>query len=124
MLKTLSSLFGVILITVGVLGFVPGVTAGDHLLGIFHVNAFHNVVHIVSGLIALMSAFAGEHASKLFFRVFGAVYGLVAILGFVYGDQHIFGVMSNNAADTWLHVGISAVSLLLGFVVKERPVLR
>jgi len=29
--------------------------------------------------------------------------------------------LANNAADTWLHVAIAAVSLLLGFAVKEAP---
>jgi hypothetical protein len=117
--KKLSLLFGIIFLTVGILGFVPGITRDEHLLGIFHVNAAHNAVHILTGLIALMTGLAGEHAATLFFRIFGGVYGLVAILGFVYGDRPILGLISNNAADTWLHVGIAVVSLLLGFAVKE-----
>jgi hypothetical protein len=117
--KKFGLLFGVVFLAVGILGFVPGLTRDEHLLGIFHVNTAHNAVHILTGLIALLSAFAGEHAATLFFRIFGVVYGLVAILGFAYGDQPIVGLISNNAADTWLHVAVAAVSLLLGFAVKE-----
>ena len=121
MLKKACILFGVIFVTVGILGFVPGVTEGEHLLGIFHVNAAHNAIHIVTGVLALIAGAASTHAARTFFRVFGLIYALVAVLGFVSGDQPIFGIISNNAADTWLHVAIAAVSLLLGFAVKEAP---
>jgi hypothetical protein len=117
--KKLSLLFGVVFLAIGILGFVPGITREEHLLGIFHVNAAHNVVHILTGVIALLSGFAGEHAATLFFRIFGVVYGLVAALGFVYGDRPILGLISNNMADTWLHMAIAVVSLLLGFAVRE-----
>ncbi|PYL96244.1 MAG: DUF4383 domain-containing protein, partial [Verrucomicrobia bacterium] len=46
-------LFGIVFLAVGILGFVPGVTSDVNgmpmLLGIFHVNTAHNLVHIVSG---------------------------------------------------------------------------
>jgi hypothetical protein len=52
---------------------------------------------------------------KTFFKIFGVVYGLVAVLGFVVGDGMLLGLISNNTADTWLHVGIAVVSLIIGF---------
>jgi len=119
MLKKLSLLFGVVFILVGVLGFVPGVTRDGHLLGIFHVNLAHNVVHVLTGLVAVVMGLTSDHAARIFFCVFGVIYGLVAILGFAYGDQPILGILASNTADTWLHVGIAAVSLVLGFAVKE-----
>jgi hypothetical protein len=39
-------------------------------------------------------------ASKTFFKIFGVVYGLVAVLGFVVGDGMLLGLISNNMADT------------------------
>jgi hypothetical protein len=121
MLRKICILFGIVFVAVGVLGFVPGVTEHGHLLGIFHVNPAHNAVHILTGIVAIIAGSASNHAARIFFRVFGLIYGLVAVLGFVYGDRPIFGIISNNMADTWLHVGIAAVSLLLGFVVRETP---
>jgi uncharacterized protein DUF4383 len=53
MAKTLALLFGVVFLLIGVLGFVPGVTTDEMLFGIFHVNAAHNVVHLLSGAVAL-----------------------------------------------------------------------
>lgn len=121
MLKKFCILFGFVFVTIGVLGFVPGITDHEHLLGIFHVNPAHNVVHLISGIAAFICGYAGTHAARVYFRVLGLVYGLVAVLGFVSGDRPIFGIISNNTADIWLHVAIAAVSLLLGFVVREAP---
>jgi hypothetical protein len=119
MLKTLSIVFGIVFLLVGVLGFVPGVTDGHMLLGIFHVNALHNVVHLLSGAVALVAGLASAAYARLYFRVFGVVYALVAVLGFVVGDGLILGLVSNNMPDTWLHVAIAAVALVLGFGVKQ-----
>jgi len=119
MLRKICILFGIVFLTVGVFGFVPGITQGEHLLGIFHVNAAHNAVHILSGIAALICGSISTHAARMYFRIFGLVYALVAVMGFVNGDRPIFGIISNNMADTWLHVGIAAVSLLLGFTAKQ-----
>lgn len=116
MLKTLSVVFGIVFLAVGVLGFVPGITSADgHLLGIFHVNAVHNVVHLLSGAVALYAGMASVDAARWYFRVFGLVYAAVAALGFVYGDQAILGLVANNMADTFLHVVIAAAALVIGF---------
>ena len=120
MLRTAARIFGFAFLLVGVLGFVPGVTRGHMLLGVFHVNAAHNVVHLLSGAVALVAS-SGEAASRTFFRFFGVVYGLVAILGFIGGDKPVLGFISNNVADTWLHVVIALASLVLGFAVKTEP---
>jgi hypothetical protein len=119
MVKKMAVTFGVIFLLVGALGFVPAITKDEHLLGIFHVNAAHNFVHLLTGAIALFSGLTSAHAAQLFFRIFGLVYGLVAVLGFVMGDQPLLGIIANNRADAWLHTGIAAVSLFLGFGFHE-----
>src|SRR5437867_10895492 len=88
------------------------------LLNDFHVNAAHNAVHLLTGIAAFLCGMAGVCASKTFFKIFGVVYGLVAVLGFVVGDGMLLGLISNNMADTWLHVGIAVVSLIIGFAPK------
>ena len=116
MIKTAAVLFGIVFILVGILGFVPGITDNQMLLGIFHVNAAHNVVHLLSGAAALFTGMTSAGAARVYFRVFGVIYGLVAVMGFMMGDSMLLGMISNNTADTWLHVVIAAVSLLLGFM--------
>ena len=124
MRKTLALLFGAVFVLVGVLGFIPAVTPNEHLLGIFHVNAAHNAVHLLSGIIAIICGLASEQAAILFFRIFGIVYGLVAVLGLVGGDRPILGIISNNMADVWLHIAIAAVSLVIGFGVRRRAMVQ
>lgn len=119
MLKTAAILFGVVFLVVGVLGFVPGITSNQMLLGVFHVNAAHNVVHLLSGAIALWAGQASAAYARTYFRVFGVVYALVAVLGFYTGDGMLLGLISNNMPDTWLHVAIAVVALALGFAVKD-----
>ena len=116
MVKTAAILFGVVFLLVGILGFVPAVTKDQMLLGIFHVNAAHNCVHLLSGVVALFAGMTSAGAARWYFRIFGLVYGLVAVMGFFVGDGMLLGLISNNAAVTWLHVGIAAVSLILGFM--------
>jgi len=120
MVKKFAMIFGVILVVVGVLGFIPGVTNSDNmLLGIFHVNALHNVIHLVSGVVALAAGMSSFSASKMYFQIFGVIYALVAILGFVYGDKDILTLVASNMADTWLHVVIALVALYFGFASKD-----
>ena len=116
MVKSAAVLFGIVFLLIGILGFVPGITDHHMLLGIFHVNAAHNVVHLLSGAAALFAGMTSAGASRIYFRVFGVIYGLVAVMGFMVGDGMLLGLISNNTADTWLHVVIAAVSLLLGFM--------
>ena len=121
MTKSLAVLFGIVFLLIGGLGFVPGITTDHMLLGIFHVNAAHNVVHLLSGALALWAGMTSFRASKNYFRIFGVVYGLVAVLGFMVGDGLLLGLISNNMADTWLHVVISLVSLVVGFTAIDGP---
>jgi hypothetical protein len=120
MLKKMATVFGVVMLLVGVLGFIPGITTSDGLLlGIFHVNALHNIIHLLTGAVALYVGMSGYKASKMYFQVFGVVYALVSVLGFVYMDKNILGLVSSNMADTILHVVIALVALYLGFGSKE-----
>jgi hypothetical protein len=119
MIQKLAWVFGIVLTLVGVLGFVPGVTTDMMLLGIFHVDMLHSIIHIVSGLAALAAAW-GMYSSRLYFQVFGVVYALVAVVGFVQGDT-VLGLIGVNMADNLLHVVIAALALYAGFMVKESP---
>jgi hypothetical protein len=111
-------LFGLVFLVIGILGFVPAVTKDEMLLGIFHVNTAHNAVHLLSGVVALICGMMGVGASRTYFKIFGLVYLAVAVLGFMNPGEHtmLLGLISNNTADTYLHVAIAAVSLILGFM--------
>jgi len=115
MAKTFGMLFGIVFLAVGILGFVPGVTTNDMLLGIFMVNKVHSIVHIASGAIFLIASMAGAGAARLWFQISGIIYAIVAVLGFMNPNGMLFGMMSNNPADTWLHVVLAVAMLAIGF---------
>jgi hypothetical protein len=119
MARLAAKVFGAVFILIGILGFVPAFTPDHHLLGIFHVNAVHNIIHLASGAAALVAGFASYKASKMYFQVFGVVYALVAVLGIFAGDKDILGLVAHNTADLFLHIAIAGAALYLGFVVKE-----
>jgi len=80
MAKLVCKILGVVFLLVGVAGF-----AAPGLLGT-HLSLAHNAVHIISGAIALYFGFAGSpSAARGFCLVFGAVYLLLGIVGFVLG---------------------------------------
>ncbi|MDB6028685.1 MAG: rane protein [Verrucomicrobiales bacterium] len=116
MLTTIAKVWGWIFLIVGILGFVPAVAPNGHLLGIFDVNGPHNFVHLATGIVALICGYQNAHVAKLYFLIFGIVYGLVALLGFVAGNSPVLGIIANNIADAWLHVGIAVVSIALGLM--------
>lgn len=126
MLKKASMAFGIVFVAIGILGFVPALTPNGHLLGIFHVDAVHNIIHLASGIAALLAASSAAYA-KLYFKVFGVVYGIVALGGFLpflqFGDDmKLLGLTYMNMADNLLHVAIAAAALYFGFAYNEPAV--
>lgn len=119
MLKTIATVFGAVMLAVGVLGFVPATTPDGMLFGVFQVNTAYNMIHLATGAVALWIGLASPQYARLYFQTFGVVYGLVALLGFFTQGDHILGVIANNPADNWLHVAISGIALAVGFGVKD-----
>jgi hypothetical protein len=116
MLKKVALVFGMVLLTIGILGFVPPLAPNDKLLGIFKVDGMHNIIHILSGIAALIASKSEAYAST-YFKVFGVVYALVMVVGFIQGDE-VLGLITINMADNLLHLLIAGSSLYLGFGVK------
>jgi Domain of unknown function (DUF4383) len=80
MAKTICKILGVVFLLVGIAGFVAPGMLGTHL------SLAHNLVHIISGAIALYFGFAGSPSgARTFCLAFGAVYLLLGVVGFVMG---------------------------------------
>lgn len=117
-LTNLAKVFGAVFLLIGVMGFVPGVTTDEGLLlGIFKVSGLHNVIHILSGVAALLAAKSEDHA-KTYFWVFGPVYAVIALVGWLQGDT-VLGLIDVNTADNWLHTVLAAA--LLGVALTVKP---
>ena len=77
--KTIGIVFGTVFIAVGLLGFIMNPT-----LIAFGVNGLHNIVHLASGAVLLYGALSSEgRNARTVNMAFGAVYLVVAALGFI-----------------------------------------
>jgi Na+-transporting methylmalonyl-CoA/oxaloacetate decarboxylase beta subunit len=112
---------GLTLVAAGIAGFFYNASfdTGDDLsrdavIGILDVNGWHNVVHIVTGVIGL--ALAGSYDSaRLFALAAGAVYIVVAVAGFIAGDGgELVGLIPVNTEDNLLHLLIGIAGLGAG----------
>ena len=96
MAKTIATVLGVAFLVVGLLGFVAPGLAG------FHLSLAHNLIHIISGALALYFGLKGTLASaRLFCIVFGIVYGLLGVVGYALGTdrQHTLAGVSHGGTD-------------------------
>lgn len=117
-----AALLGGIIICIGILGFFSFAAPGGLLLGIFQVNAFHNAVHIISGLIGIVAAIprARRYAAWYVLEM-GIIYGVLTVLGFTLGGD-IFQLAYFNLNDNLLHAGIAVIAFLLCiFILIDRP---
>ena len=118
MAKTIASILGVVLILIGLIGFVSHDFLGTHL------GLVHNLVHIVSGALALYLGLAGTLASaRLFDIVFGLVYGLLGVAGFLLGagDGRLLTVgtlMTLGTMDHIVHLLLGVIFLIGGLLTK------
>jgi hypothetical protein len=114
---------GIALIGAGALGFVPGnPIASAEPDALFRVNTIHNVIHIVTGLLALWIGAGMRGADMARWTIgFGVLYAVVTVLLIV--DPELFGLFEDapaNTADHVLHAALSVVSIALGYMALER----
>lgn len=110
LVKPVTWLFGLIFLVVGLLGFLMT----SPLLGLFAVNNLHNLVHLASGVVALIAASMSVSAARSYLMIFGVVYALVTIAGFL-NVAFVVDLLAINGADNWLHLLITVVFLVVGF---------
>ena len=122
--KTLAQVWaltlGTVLVLVGIVGFLvePSFGVGDDAqrgtLILFDINGWHNVVHLLSGIVGL--AMAGTAAKARLYAIgYGIVYVLVTILGFAVGDGGLLlSLIPINTADNLLHLAVAVSGIAIG----------
>ena len=120
MLMTLARVFGGIFILIGLLGFVPALTPNGNLLGLFPVNAVHNLVHAGLGVWGVLAG-ASLGASLIYFRGIAILYGVLAVLGLIPATNTLFGLAPIHGADVALHAVLALIAAYLGFWFVSKP---
>jgi hypothetical protein len=121
-------LVGAVLVVTGLVGFVvsadfsvgSGVEAGKGTLLLFDVNGWHNLVHVLTGGVALAVSRSAS-AARVYALALGAVYLVVTILGFAAGTP-LLGLIPINGPDNLLHLALAAAGLAAGLASpRVRP---
>jgi len=115
MAQRVALLFGLVFLLVGILGFVTTGTTMEasmenapKLLGLFPVNALHNLVHCLFGIWGL-AASRNAGSALAYCRIGGAIYLVLAILGLI--APTTFGLIPIGGNDVWLHAVLGVVLL-------------
>ena len=113
-------IFGAVLTIAGIIGFfynsdfTSDKSVRDAVFGILDVNGWHNVVHILTGILGLMLASSYTGARGYAFLL-GGIYILVAIWGFIIGDGNsILSIVPVNTEDNLLHLLIGFAGIAAG----------
>ena len=101
---------GIFYVAIGILGFVPGITTNGHLLGIFAVNALHNIAHLVLGAALIWGSMSAAIATVN--KAMAVVFAVLVVVSFV---APIVEQLPLNPPDTILHLASAAITAYLGF---------
>ena len=116
--KTSAIIIGIVFIAVGLLGYISNPIIGSSPDAIFHADSTHNIVHIVSGALFLIVAFAMPGSIRMFLKVFGIIYFLIGVVGLMNigsdGMGKVFGFLHVNGADNYLQIGLGLLIFLAG----------
>lgn len=135
MAKKVATILGIGFLLVGLIGFIS-----PHFLGT-HLSMAHTIVHLLSGAIALYLGLKGTPSqAKTFCLVFGLVYALLGVGGFLLGSQGspsagvpgpsddrlwkvIPGTLELGTMDHIIHILLGAI-FLIGGLLDKRDVAR
>jgi hypothetical protein len=123
-----AGLIGAVLAVAGVVGFFYSASFGspgsvDAVIGVLDVNAWHNLVHLLSGVLGVLAFMSGPRASRTYALAFGAVYVVVAIWGFILGNhESILGFLPINTEDNVLHLVLGVLGIGAGLTSPEEEV--
>jgi len=121
---------GILLVVVGILGFVPGITTqyselmflgpDSHamFLGLFQVSMLLNIVQLAIGATGWAMS-RTEHGARNFLLGAGALYIVLAIFGLSVGVDSAANFLSFNMADNWAHLVLGVAMIAGGWLLSR-----
>jgi hypothetical protein len=106
---------GAALVVAGIVGFFYSASFGspgevEEAFGVFAVNGWDNVLHIVTGVLGLIAA---DYASRRYSLWLGTFYVVLALWGFTIGSgDAILGFLPVDTGDNVLHLVLGALGVL------------
>jgi hypothetical protein len=121
---------GTAYLLVGIVGFIPPLLLGSLpagvmgpfaglLLGLFAVNWFHSLAHLLIGAAGL-AVHRNRGASLSYALALGIAFAGLFVLGLVYGLHSLGGLMPLNGSDHVLHILTALIALGVYFAFRGR----
>jgi len=113
------TLAGIVLVAVGLLGFINNPLVGVQAGSFIPTDTIHNVVHLATGLLALYIAFGLRGATQVNATIgFGLLY--VVIFAAVVVSPTLFGIFTVPATASVhvVHAALAIVSLGVGYMAR------
>jgi hypothetical protein len=121
---------GAVFVLVGVLGFIPGITANYQalgaaghtsqalLLGVFQVSILHNIVHLLFGVAGLLLGRTPGQARNYLIGG-GAIYLVLWLYGLLIDHNSPANFVPVNNADNWLHLVLGLGMIAIGLALSS-----
>jgi uncharacterized membrane protein HdeD (DUF308 family) len=112
MAKTYCQVIGIVLLVLGVVGlFRPSLLGAPTTL-------VHNLIHLISGAVLAYFAFTGGPV-KMGAQVFGVIYTIVGVLGFISAGTLAGLSVPTNTLYNLIHLVVGVAGLYAGFGIQE-----
>ena len=114
-----ATLAGIVLVAAGLLGFLNTSIVGSSSGALIATDSIHNIVHLLTGLVALYIAFGltGPQQATAVLG-FGVLYAIIFVA--VLLSPTLFGIFSvaANAPIHVIHAVVAVVSLAVGYMAR------
>jgi|ERR671919_546043 hypothetical protein len=119
---------GILYLLIGLLGFFPALVSAPspgatsvtsdspygYLLGLFPVNALHNVVYLTIGIWGI-TIYRSLPKSITFSRGLAIIFGVLTVMGLIPALNTMFGLMPIFGHAVWLHAATAATAAYFGY---------
>ena len=115
-----ATLAGIVLVAAGLLGFLNTSIIGSASGALIATDTIHNIVHLLTGLIALYIAFGMKGAQQATAVLgFGVLYAIIFVAVLV--SPTLFGIFSvaANGPIHVIHAAVALVSLAVGYMARS-----
>jgi Domain of unknown function (DUF4383) len=116
MVDTIALVFGIIYLSVGIIGFVLAPNGGL-LLGIFEVSAFHHIFHVGIGALGIVAGYM--KIGRLYCRLVGGVLLFLGVIGFLIPmlvGAFLASATANLLTDNMLHLVTGTILGYFGLI--------
>ncbi len=119
--KNWMALAGIVLVAVGLIGFIDNPLVGENPNALIPTDVVHNIVHLATGALALYIAFGLRGANRVNGTIgFGVLYAVIFVA--VLLDNDLFGLFQVPANEVLhiIHATLAVVSLAVGYMARSR----